>query len=98
MGTILVPVMLDTQAMEEMAPVQVMIIPAHVAVKWMTDGLLHSDVNECEDGIHNCHVNATCENNIGNFSCNCNNGFEGDGITCTSNYIIKVPKFLDITS
>ena len=43
-----------------------------------------ADIDECELGIDNCHVNATCTDVIGSFVCTCNNGFDGNGVDCTS--------------
>ena len=45
---------------------------------------LHADIDECELRIDNCHVNATCVDVVGSFVCTCNNGFDGDGVDCTS--------------
>ncbi len=42
-----------------------------------------SDINECTDNSHNCDANATCTNTAGGFTCACNTGYSGDGITCT---------------
>ncbi|KAI8492288.1 hypothetical protein Bbelb_301850 [Branchiostoma belcheri] len=52
------------------------------------DGHTCVDIDECAQGSHNCHENATCVNqdpinNPAGFSCTCKPGFEGDGITCT---------------
>ena len=46
------------------------------------------DVDECglapgADGAHNCDADATCANTVGSFTCTCNDGYSGDGITCT---------------
>ena len=30
----------------------------------------------------NCNDNATCENEIGRFTCKCNGGYSGDGVNC----------------
>lgn len=40
-------------------------------------------MNECTDGTHTCDQNADCENTDGSFTCNCQSGYTGDGITCT---------------
>ena len=42
-----------------------------------------SDNNECTDGTNNCHANATCTNTDGSFTCACNTGYSGNGLTCT---------------
>lgn len=41
------------------------------------------DVNECADGTHTCHSNATCTNTDGSYSCACKVGFSGNGSNCT---------------
>jgi len=43
-----------------------------------------ADIDECELGTHNCHENSTCADVIGSFVCTCNDGFDGDGVDCTS--------------
>lgn len=40
-----------------------------------------SDIDECED-MHNCNENANCTDTIGSFTCTCNSGYFGDGISC----------------
>jgi sulfatase modifying factor 1 len=43
-----------------------------------------TDLNECMLNADNCDVNATCTNTpAGSFTCACNDGYSGDGITCT---------------
>ena len=41
-----------------------------------------SDVNECNDGSHECSPNATCTNEMGNYTCDCKDGFSGNGFSC----------------
>ena len=41
------------------------------------------DNNECTSGTHTCHGNATCANTDGSFTCACNTGYSGNGVTCT---------------
>ena len=40
------------------------------------------DINECAANTHNCHVQATCTNTVGSFTCQCNVGYEGSGTLC----------------
>ncbi len=48
------------------------------------DYFVLSDIDECTDGTHNCDVNAFCSNNNGSFTCTCNSGYDGDGVTCST--------------
>ena len=43
------------------------------------------DINECASS--SCSSDATCSNTDGSFQCACNNGFNGDGTTCTGKKI-----------
>ena len=38
-----------------------------------------SDINECDSDP--CAMNAACDDTEGSFSCSCNGGFNGDGLT-----------------
>lgn len=42
------------------------------------------DVDECTDSP--CHLNANCANTFGSFKCTCDGGYEGDGMSCASNF------------
>ena len=56
-----------------------------------------SEVNECSsDELNNCHVNATCTNTYGAFSCQCDGGFNGDGANCIGSYLRWQPIDLSI--
>ena len=47
-----------------------------------------TDINECDDGIHDCLRSlASCKNTLGSFNCSCNHGYIGDGKT----YCIEAP-------
>ena len=43
-----------------------------------------TDVDECTLNTDDCHATfATCTNTDGSFTCTCNTGYDGDGVTCT---------------
>jgi len=44
----------------------------------------HVDINECESNTDNCNENADCTNTEGSFTCSCNPGYTGDGVSCTN--------------
>jgi len=41
------------------------------------------DINECTAGTDNCSNDGTCSNIAGSFSCACNSGYSGNGVTCS---------------
>jgi len=43
------------------------------------------DIDECDLGIDNCHPSASCTNTKGSFTCQCNDGYYGDGFFCSDN-------------
>lgn len=46
------------------------------------------DINECTTGTHRCDVSALCINEVGSFTCECRQGYSGDGYTCISKWIL----------
>ena len=43
------------------------------------------DIDECLSAANNCHNEyATCFNTDGSFTCSCNSGYSGDGVSCQS--------------
>ena len=53
--------------------------------------LLLLDIDECSNGSHDCHQNATCANTAGRFNCSCQLGFAGNGRQCHG--IINIARF-----
>ena len=49
-----------------------------------------ADINECNLGYHNCDDNATCSDTIGSFTCVCDLGYSGDGVTCKSELLLSL--------
>ena len=45
--------------------------------------LLLVDIDECEAGTAGCDVNAFCNTTDGSSNCTCNDGYDGNGYTCT---------------
>ena len=42
----------------------------------------YSDIDECEKGSHDCHINANCTNTAGSYNCTCRPGYTGNGSIC----------------
>ena len=43
-----------------------------------------ADVDECALEVHKCSDNAVCSDTEGDYNCTCVDGYEGNGINCTS--------------
>ena len=41
------------------------------------------DIDECTLNSDNCSSNAGCANIDGSYECTCNNGYDGDGVSCS---------------
>ena len=41
------------------------------------------DTDECTLDLDNCSEDATCTNTEGSYTCTCNDGYTGDGTSCT---------------
>jgi len=44
---------------------------------------LHVDIDECATNNGGCNTHASCSNTpAGSFTCTCNKGYKGNGLTC----------------
>ena len=41
------------------------------------------DIDECKGNKNKCHEDAVCKNTIGSYTCQCKNGFKGNGRFCS---------------
>ena len=53
---------------------------------------MHTDIDECvSPDMNDCHDSATCHNTEGNYNCDCDDGYDGDGYNCSGrNYSIHL--------
>ena len=56
--------------------------PYALKCAWHIYKILVSDDDKCTIGVHNCHEKAKCSNTPGSYTCICNPGYYGDGVTC----------------
>ena len=55
--------------------------------------MFFTDINECLDAsLYDCDVNAVCVNTIGNYTCQCVEGYTGDGAVCDGKFMVNIPK------
>ena len=47
-----------------------------------------TDFDECDLDL--CAAGANCSNVMGGFLCSCNEGFSGDGLTCSGMILLNV--------
>ena len=48
------------------------------------------DIDECAEGVHDCHQKAECINTRGSYRCSCVNGYQGSGKQCKGKQVIQV--------
>ena len=59
---------------------------------------LFSDIDECCQKQGACHKDARCTNTPGSYVCECSNGYQGDGHTCTGIHtIIRIPHKFEVS-
>ena len=56
-------------------------------IRWLIC-VFSSDIDECSNSTDSCDSNANCTNTEGSFTCQCNDGYEGDGTVCAGNFFI----------
>ena len=67
-----------------MSPLLIFAIYLYCAVVWNCNIFVYLDINECSADPGPCDTNAACANSPdGSFTCTCNSGYTGDGISCT---------------
>ncbi len=74
-----VPVIMD---LLETASLVVKVSCVTWSLNWDDSFYTTLDINECEDGTHNCDRNAVCTDNVGSFACTCVFGYTGTGEQC----------------
>ena len=51
--------------------------------RWYSNWFIFStDVNECTNDQHTCHLHGNCTNTDGSYTCDCIDGYTGDGNIC----------------
>ncbi|XP_028408888.1 fibrillin-2-like [Dendronephthya gigantea] len=55
----------------------------------------YEDVDYCSLGLHNCNSRAQCINETNGFSCRCNPGYTGNGVSCNDFNECLFPNYCD---
>ena len=55
---------------------------SQVVLLLMIEYFILSDIDECVEGLHNCSIDAFCNNTNGSNNCTCKPGFVGNGRDC----------------
>ena len=53
---------------------------------YSTFSITYLDLHECNLNTDGCHDNASCINNEGSYTCNCLNGYTGNGFNCSGKW------------
>ena len=78
-------------------PVHLYEIEYNTSSKGAHSLMLHlTDVDECLSGTHDCATTAKCSNSDGSFSCVCNKGYSGGGVTCTGKIVVILCSRYDV--
>ena len=81
----------DTLEVELIVPVREKII-GHIIYAERLFTIVHhctcpsTDIDECSEAVDSCDMNAVCADTDGSFTCTCQVGFSGDGLTCGSKF------------
>eukprot|EP00820_Chromera_velia_P025936 Cvel_51.t1-p1 / transcript=Cvel_51.t1 / gene=Cvel_51 / organism=Chromera_velia_CCMP2878 / gene_product=Fibrillin-1, putative / transcript_product=Fibrillin-1, putative / location=Cvel_scaffold6:58-5613(-) / protein_length=792 / sequence_SO=supercontig / SO=protein_coding / is_pseudo=false len=54
-------------------------------------GWIGDPADECTAGTHNCHTHADCTNMAGSFTCTCQSGYRGDGVSSCQTFFYVPP-------
>ena len=72
----------DILEMEKNVQVTKILVKDVIKLLAVTLSFFEADINECENKDTDCHQYSQCINEIGNYSCQCFDGFAGDGYQC----------------
>ncbi|KAH9523698.1 Signal peptide, CUB and EGF-like domain-containing protein 3 [Bulinus truncatus] len=61
--------------------------PVLFILQVLDDAML--DYDDCLKGPQKCHASAECSNVNGSYSCQCKEGYTGDGYTCQREYFMS---------
>lgn len=56
--------------------------------------IVHLDEDECGTGNNTCDPSAACVNTHGGFNCECEDGWHGDGFSCSGKHIINLKTYI----
>ena len=83
-----VHVTMDTVEMALLVMVSIYVHLESIIFGWLLIFCVYADINECASA-NNCDSNATCTNTPGSYTCTCNQGYSGNGISCVCKYVAR---------